>query len=174
LSYIIGQVISLIKLLHSENGAGQIAAGLTLGLLMGLSPIVSIQGLIFIILLLALRVQIGAALAMTAVTKFFAVILISPLASTGAFVLEMKQLNGLFIKMYNAPIIPFTNFNHSVVMGGFVFSVVFGPMIFILFLILIKKYQLNAVEKVRHSKVGKAIQASSLYQWYLKYSNLTK
>jgi len=174
LSYIIGQVISLIKLLHSENGAGQIAAGLTLGFLLGLSPLFSIQGLLFILVLLIFRIQIGAALAMSALTKILAIGLVSPLAMIGEQVLELKSLFPLFMTMYNAPVIPLTKFNHTVVMGGLIFSIFLGPILFIIFYQLVKRYQKAAADKINKSKWGKAIKASTLYQLYLKYSNLTK
>ncbi len=174
MSYIIGQLISLIKLLHSENGAGQIAAGLTIGFLMGLSPIASLQSLLFIIILLCFRVQIGAALAMAAITKVSSIGLISPLASVGSWALELSFLQSTYTTLFNMPIIPFSKFNHSVVMGGLVFSLTLGPILFILFYLLVKKYQVAALESVRNSTIGKAIKASTIYQWYLKYLNLTR
>ena len=124
MSYIISQIISLIKLLHSENGSKQIAAGLTLGLLLGLSPLISLQGLIIIILLLILRVQIGAAFAMAAVTKVLSIMMVAPLALVGEKVLSLNQLKPLFTLLYNLPLFPYTNFNHSVVMGGLVISII--------------------------------------------------
>ena len=174
MSYIIGQFISLIKLLHSENGAGQIAAGLTLGFLLGLSPIISIQGLILIFILLIFRIQIGAAFAMSAVTKVIAIALVSPLAIIGEKILETEALTPIFTTMYNMPIVPFTKFNHTVVMGGLFFSITLGPILFFIFYFLVQKYQESAVEKINKSKLGKVIKASTLYQLYLKYSNLTK
>ena len=174
MSYIISQIISLIKLLHSENGSKQIAAGLTLGLLLGLSPLISLQGLIIIILLLILRVQIGAAFAMAAVTKVLSIMMVAPLALVGEKVLSLNQLKPLFTLLYNLPLFPYTNFNHSVVMGGLVISIILGPALFLVFQFLINKYQVAAVEKIRNTKLWRAIQASTLYQWYVKYTALTK
>ena len=174
MSYIISQVISLIKLLHSENGSKQIAAGLTLGLLLGLSPIASLQGLIIITLLFILKVQIGAAFAMAAVTKVLSVMMVATLAALGEKVLSMGQLRPLFTLLYNLPIFPYTNFNHSVVMGGFIFSLILGPALFFIFNYLINKYQVTAVEKIKKTSIWRAIQASTLYQWYAKYTALTK
>ena len=174
MSYIISQFISLIRLLHSESGHIQVAAGMTIGILMGLSPIISLQGLLICLLLLTLRIQIGAALAVAGLTKFLALFLTPFMADIGEFVLIMPSLGRLFTTLYNMPLVPLTKFNHSVIMGGLVLSLGLAPILFFIFLALVKKYQSIALEKVNNSKLGKAIKASSAYQWYIKYENLTK
>jgi len=174
LSYLIGQFISLIKLLHSENGASQIAAGCTIGLLLGLSPLASIQGFTLVILLVSMRVQIGAALAMTAITKLFAIVSLPLLATIGEYVLSAKILKGIFTQMYNLPLLPYTKFNHSSVMGGLIISILLGAPIFFGFRYIVNKYQLKALERVKKTKIWKAIKASTLYQWYAKYESITK
>ena len=174
MSYIINQIISLIKLLHSENGTAQIAAGLTIGLLLGLSPILSIQGIIFILCLLTFRVQIGAAFAMAGFTKVIAILLTPILASLGNWVLSLESLRNIFTSMYNLPLLPLTKFNHTVVMGGLVLSIILAPILYIIFHQLIKTYQLSVVEKIKNSKFYTTLKATTIIQWYLKYEKLTK
>ena len=174
MSLVIGQFISIIKLLHSENGASQIAAGLTIGFFMGLSPLFTLQGAIFIFLLLLLRVQIGAAIAMSAVTKLTAILLTPFLSSIGQYFLTNESFNGFYTTLYNLPLVPFSKFNHSVVMGGLVLSIVLGPVLYLIFYRLILSYQEQAVQRLKKTKFFKAIKASSLVQWYLKYERITK
>ncbi len=174
MSYIIGQLISLIKLLHSENGASQIAAGCTIGLLLGLSPLISIQGLVLVFLLACLRVQIGAALAMMAVTKTLALLSLPLLAFIGEYVLSAEIFTSTFTQMYNLPLLPYTKFNHSTVMGGLIISLILGPLIFLLFRLFVERYQQELLEKVKRTKIWKAMKASTLYQWYAKYESITK
>ncbi len=174
MTYIIGQIISLIKLLHSENGAQQIAAGITLGILLGFSPLLSLQGILITLLLFVLRVQLGAAITAVALTKLFAALLMGTLSSIGDYALRMEIFQPLYIMLFNAPLIPYTKFNHTVVMGGFVLSLLIGPIIYFFILIAVKKYQFAIVDKIRNTAIAKGVKASSIVQWYIKYLNLMK
>ena len=174
MSFLIGQIISLVRLLHSENGANQIASGLTIGFLIGLSPLVSLQGAILVLLLLILRVQIGAAIALAGLTKFLAILITPVLSSIGEIVLSSSLLRPIFTQLYNLPIVPYTKFNHSVVMGGLVASILLSPLLYFFFTKVIRRYQHKVVSKIKETKLFKAIRASSLAQWYLKYENLSR
>ena len=173
MSYIISQIISLIKLLHSENGSKQIAAGLTLAYYSVYLPYLS-SGINYHYLTSHLKGTNRCRFRDAALTKVLSIMMVAPLAVVGEKVLSLNLLKPLFTLLYNLPLFPYTNFNHSVVMGGLVFSILLGPAFFFVFQFLITKYQVVAVEKIRNTKIWRAIQASTLYQWYAKYTALTK
>ena len=103
----------------------------------------------------------------------FAAYLLDPIFdSVGQKILEIEVLNGIFTTLYNMPIIPFTRFNNSIVMGSGVVSIALAPFVFILARTLVVKYREAVVERFKKSKLWKAFKATSFYRWYYKYDSL--
>ncbi|AZZ37523.1 DUF2062 domain-containing protein [Bdellovibrio sp. qaytius] len=166
------QLLNLIKLLHSENGTTQIAWGLTLGAFLGFSPFFSLQTILVLFILFFFRVQFGAAFLSAFVFKLVA-FLIDPLAdSLGQWALEEPSLRPLWTKLYNIPIIPYTRFNNSIVMGSFLVALILSPFLYFMFIFMIKKYRTTVAVRFENSKVYKAIKGSKYYDWYAKYNDL--
>jgi uncharacterized protein (TIGR03546 family) len=67
------------------------------------------------------------------------------------------------------PIIPYTRFNNSIVMGSAVVTFALSPVVFIASQYFITKYRELILERFKKTKLWKAIEATSLYQWYYKY-----
>ena len=53
---------SLIKTLHSDGTPGQVAAGMALGAVLGLTPLMNVHNLVILALILVLNVSFGGAL----------------------------------------------------------------------------------------------------------------
>lgn len=172
MTILLKQLLNLIKMLHSENGTTQIAWGLTLGAFLGFSPFFSLQTLLVLFILFFFRVQFGAAFLSAFVFKFVA-FLIDPLAnSLGQWALEEPSLRPLWTKLYNIPIIPYTRFNNSIVMGSFLVALILSPFLYFMFIFLVKKYRTTVAARFEHSKAFKAIKGSKFYLWYTKYNDL--
>jgi uncharacterized protein (TIGR03546 family) len=162
----------MIKLLHSENGTHQLAIGLTLGTFLGFSPFFSLQTILIFFIIFIFRVQIGAAFLSAFFFKFVAY-LIDPAADyMGRLTLENTALIPVWTTLFNMPIVPYTRFNNSIVMGSFVFALILSPLVYFIFYKLVKQYRSQIVEKIEKSKYWKAFKATKLYEWYTKYENL--
>jgi uncharacterized protein (TIGR03546 family) len=70
------------------------------------------------------------------------------------------------------PIVPFTRFNNTVVMGSGVVALALTPIVFVLARILIAKYREKIVARFQQTKFWHGFKATSFYQWYLKYDEL--
>lgn len=172
MTILLKQLLNLIKMLHSENGTAQIAWGLTLGAFLGFSPFFSLQTFLIFTILFFFRVQFGAAFLSAFVFKFIA-FLIDPLAnSLGQWALEEPSLRPLWTKLYNVPLLPYTRFNNSIVMGSFLVALILSPFLYFFFAYAVKKYRTSVVAKFEKSKTFKAIKASKFYLWYTKYNDL--
>lgn len=172
MTLLIKQIISLIQLLHSENGENQIAWGLALGVFLGFAPFLSIQTFLVLIIVFIFRVQFGAAALSAFFFKFIA-FLMDPLADTiGRAALENESLRPLWTKMYNLPILPMTRFNNSINMGSFIISLMLCPILFLLFKKMIVQYRLQILEKMEQTLLWKSFKASKLHNWYAKYNDL--
>lgn len=166
------QIFGLIKLLNSETGQNQIAAGIAAGFILGMTPAFSLQTVLVVILVLLFRIQLGAVLISSFFFAFVAYLLDPVFNSVGEKVLITESLQPLFTSLYNMPIIPFTRFNNTIVMGSAVVTIALFPVIFIISRILIFKYQDKVLKRFRDTKFWKFVKATSLYKWYQKYDEL--
>lgn len=166
------QLIALIQLLHSDTGQNQIASGLAFGVFLGFAPFFSIQTLFVLLIVFIFRVQLGAAFLSAFFFKFIAFLLDPVADSIGRSLLENPSVRSLWTSMYNVPILPMTRFNNSIILGSFAISILFCPILFFVFRILILKYRTNMLQKIESSKVWKAFKATKFYNWYSKYKEL--
>lgn len=172
MTFLLKQIFNLVKLLNSDTATRQIAAGVSCGLILGFAPAFSLQTILVIIALFFLRIQIGAA-TLSAFFFAFAAWLLDPLSNwIGVAVLESDSLHPIFIQMYNLPIVPFTRFYNSLVMGSGLVSILLAAPIYFLSIFLINKYRIGIVERFKGSKFWKAVKATTFYKWYAKYEEL--
>lgn len=172
MTLILKQIFGFIKLLNSETGHNQLAAGLACGIILGFAPFMSLQTVLVLLLVFLFRIQLGAAFLSAFFFKFIAY-LIDPLShQLGTWVLELPELRSLFVTLYNMPIIPFTRFNNSIVMGSLVLSLILVVPSFFAFKILIIKYRVLIVDRFKQTKLWKAFAATSIYNLYNKYNSL--
>ena len=172
MTLILRQFFGLIQLLHSDTGAIQMAAGVTCGFILGMTPTLSLQSFLIFMGLFIFRIQIGAALISTFFFSLIAYLLDPIFHRTGLFILNMETFEGIFISLYNMPFIPYTRFNNTIVMGSGIVAIALSPLIFFLAKKLIEKYRVKVVEKFKQTKFWKAIKATSLFEWYCKYDQL--
>ncbi len=166
------QIFGFIKLLNSETGHNQIAAGVACGFILGMSPLLSLQAFLVFIVIFFFRVQAGAAL-ISAFFFAFAAWIFDPLFhKLGVFVLSAQSLQGVWTTLYNMPLVPLTRFNNSVVMGAGVFAILAFPFVFYISKRLVIRYRVMVVERIKSTKLWKALQTTSLYKWYYTYDSL--
>lgn len=166
------QIFQFIKLLNSENGTNQIAAGIAAGFVLGMTPALSLQTILVFVCIFAFRIQAGAAMVSAGFFAFAAYLLDPLFDSVGRFFLELPSLHNTFTTLYNLPIIPFTRFNNSIVMGSGIITILLSPAIFFLARFLVIKYRRQFLERFKNTRFWKAVQATSLYKWYYKYDQL--
>lgn len=172
MTILIKQLINFIRLLHSDSDTKPLAWGLTLGAFLGFSPFFSIQTFLVLLIVLVFKVQFGTATLSAFFFKLIAFI-IDPLADIlGRSVLESEVMRPTFAKMYNMPIVPYTRFNNSIIMGSFIFALLLSPFLYFGFKILIEKYRTNIVHSFEQTKLWKSFKATKIHDWYQKYDNL--
>lgn len=172
MSLLLKQLFSLIRLLNSETGENQIAAGVAAGFVLGMTPALSLQSLIVFVCLFLFRIQIGMAFLSAFFFSFVAWALDPLFHTVGSAVLQMGALQSLFTILYNLPIVPFTRFNNTIVMGSGVVAFLLCPGIFVLSKVLVKRYRQTILKKFQQTKFWKFVKATSVYKWYYTYENL--
>lgn len=172
MTLLLKQLFTFLKLLNSDTGTNQLAAGFSLGLILGFAPFLSIQTFIVFFIIFIFRVQFGAAFLSAFIFKFIAYLFDQPAHFLGKSILENEGLRPLFVSMYNMPLVPMTRFNNTIVMGSMLVSILLLPFAFIGFKIAIVKYRATIVARFRDTKFWKAFSATKIYSWYLKYDEL--
>jgi len=158
---------SLFNALHSEGTPGQIAAGIALGSVLGLTPLFNLHNAVVFGLIVLLNVSFPGA--MLGFALFIPVgFLLDPMFDRigHTLLLEMPALTPLWTTLYNVPVVPLTNFNNTVVLGSFVCAVAFASPLFFLSQWGVTRYRATVGERVRQSKLYKLIGASKLYDIY--------
>lgn len=166
---ILKQLFSFIKLLNSDTGNISLAMGMTCGFILGMTPVLSLHSLLVFLFIFFFRIQLGAALVTAFFFKFVAFLLDPVFHAVGSQVLEMESLKGFFTTLYNMPIIPYTRFNNSIVMGSAVVTFMLSPFVFIFSQKMIIKYRETVLARFKETRFWKAVEATRFYQWYYKY-----
>ncbi len=172
MTLLLKQIFAFFKMLNSDTGTNQLAAGLALGLVIGFSPFLSIQTFFFFFLVFIFRIQMGAAFLAAFFFKFTAFLLDPVTDIVGRKVLESESLRPLFIQMYNMPLVPLTRFNNSIVMGSAVVGFVLAVPAFFLFKYLVIKYRLTVVARFQQTKLWKLWTGTTFFKWYTSYEKL--
>ena len=141
MTLLLKQIFGFLKLLNSDTGTVQISMGIAAGFILGMIPALSLQSLLVFLLIFFFRIQIGAALLTSFFFAFPAFLLDGVFHDVGAMILSNPGLKGFFTTLYNMPIIPYTRFNNSIVMGASVVAFALSPIIFFVAKKLIVKYR---------------------------------
>jgi uncharacterized protein (TIGR03546 family) len=84
----------------------------------------------------------------------------------GLRLLEAPSLRGLWTSMYNTPLVPYTNFNNTIVLGSLVSWLALALPIFLGSRWAVARYRATIGQRVQQSRFYKAITASKAYNIY--------
>jgi uncharacterized protein (TIGR03546 family) len=157
---------SIVKTLHSDGTPGQVAAGIALGSALGLTPLVNVHNLVLFGLIVLLNVSFGGGMLGWALFVPVGFLLDPVFDAIGRSMLQAGSLRGLWTALYNTPLVPYTNFNNTVVLGSVVCWALLAVPIFFASRYGVARYRATIGERVRQSKFYKAVTASQVYNWY--------
>jgi uncharacterized protein (TIGR03546 family) len=158
---------SLFKALHCEGTPGQVAAGIALGAILGLTPLVNLHSLAIAALILLFNVSVPGALLGWALFLPLGFALDSLFDAVGRrLLLETPALVPLWTSLADIPVVPLTNFNNTVVLGSLACSLVGFVPIWIGSRWAVRRYRETIGERVKQSALYRALTASRLYGVY--------
>ena len=122
--FLLQPVRFLAEALTDESSSRQLALGFALGLVIGLVPKGNLTAISLMVLLSALRINLGAGM-LAAFAFSWLGILIDPLThQLGLAILNSPSLLPLWTFLYDVPLLPWTAFNNSVVLGSLLVGLV--------------------------------------------------
>ncbi|MBI4833964.1 MAG: TIGR03546 family protein [Planctomycetes bacterium] len=159
----------LFKILNGDVSPRQVAGGFAFGVILGLTPLLNLHNLLVLFLICIIRVNVSSAIFSMLIFKLLA-FLIDPLSHQLGYLLlvDFGFLNSFWTFLYNLPIVPWTNFNNTLVLGSLVISLI----LFVPNLVFVSKgvvsYRNNLKPKLEKTKFFRALQATKIYTWYHK------
>ncbi len=163
---ILKYVAKLLKALSSEASPNQLAGGFILGMIIGLTPVVSVHNLVILVLIIILKVNIGMAILAFLIFSGIAYLADPLFHSFGIWILENDGLQDTWTSMYNNELWAITKFYNTVVIGSFISALVLCIPMFPLTKIGVIQYRKHIHEKVMKTKFAKALKGTKLYSVY--------
>lgn len=159
-------LVKLLKALNSEQSPGQLAVAISLAIILGFTPLVSLHNLLIVLIALWFRVNLSLLILSY---PLFALIgyLLSPIfESIGLSILQMPSLLPLWESFFNTLIGRWSNFYYAGVMGSFTVGFLLAVFMFPLVKYAVVAYRHKWLTKIDQFKVTKMLKASRLWQLY--------
>ena len=162
-----------VNILRAGQTPAQVAGGFALGSILGLSPMLTLQGAVVWLILFALDVNFSAAGVAMTFFSLFAFLLDPVFHWLGYQILvNVDALKGLWTWMYNAPIAPLTRFNNTVVMGSFVAALILFVPVYAGMKHFVVAYRTHIHARLEKWKIYQVLDRSKMLQWYRKIRDL--
>ncbi len=145
-------IFNLFKVLNSNKNPGEIAAGFSFGLMLVLIPGGNLLWAVLLVLGFFTRLNLMTAFVFLGLGKIIVPLIDPLLDSFGFYILTLNQLRHVFTELYSIPLVPFTAFNNTVVMGGFVSGVILALPMWFLFRSFVILYRQNVRDKLKKTK----------------------
>lgn len=167
---IIFKILSkFVKALRSQDSPSQIAWGIALGTILGLTPFLTFHNFIIIILIFLIKVNLSAVIFSLILYSLLGYVL-DPVFHALGFVLlvNVDFLQPVWVWLYNLPIAPFTRFNNTVVIGSLMCALILLIPHYLFFKILVIKYRTSWNAVIQKWKITRIIQGNKLVRFYVK------
>ena len=161
----------LFKALNSESSPRQIALAIALGMIIGLSPTLSLHNLIVLFIAFIVRVNLSAFFVAFAGFSLLALGLSPIFASIGDSLLTNPSLADLWQSFYQSDVLKLAHFHNTLTLGSLLSALIlFIPMVFIC-QYLIVRYRHNVKTFVEKFKIINALKGSRFYRIYQSLTN---
>lgn len=162
----------IFNILRSAATPSQIAAGFVMGMVAGLTPSLFVL-IVIIILFVVLNVNISSGLLAMALFGFIGY-LIDPFSNSigYAVLVQVGFLRPLWTVLYDAPFVPLTGFNNTVVMGNLLMALVLLLPVYNTVKQGVIIYSLRYKKKIEQSTLFRYVQGWTVYQWYIQLKSI--
>lgn len=145
-------IIKFLKTLNSAQASWQVSLALVLAMISGFVPLITPLYFFIIFIAFTINVPLVVFFLMSGVFTGLGSLLDPTFAQVGKDILTLPSLQTLFTQMYNYTPALWSSFNHTIVMGSSVVSLVLALPLFLIFNILLKKFRITLETKFKDSK----------------------
>lgn len=166
-------VSNFIKILREGQTPAQVAGGFALGVIVGLSPSFTLQGLLVWLIIFSVNVNLSAAFLSFTVFGLLGVLLDPIFHSFGLFLLvDIGAFQGMWTSLYNAPIAPLTRFNNTVVLGSFISGIVLVLPVYFGMRSFVIAYRTHVGQRVAKWKISQILSQNVVVRWYRRVRDI--
>lgn len=156
--------LKIFRVLNSEISPNRIATGFCLGMMLGLTPLMSLHNLFVLFVLCILAVNFAAALLGLGLFTLFAYLFDPLFNQFGSYLLHLDALQSLWVSAYHSDFWRLMKFNNTLVMGSFAASVLtFLPLFFVTKFLIIK-YRSKVLVWIQKLRIVQALKSSKWAQ----------
>jgi uncharacterized protein (TIGR03546 family) len=156
-----------LKALNSDDSPWQISLALCLGLLVGLTPLLTVHNMFLLLLVLIVRVNLGVFSLSLGIFSGVAYV-IDPLSEGfGFWLLPVESLQSFWTAMYQISFWRLLQFNNSLVLGSLCLCLLLVPAVFIGSKVLIEQYRLTIMSWVQRRRLIVWLKSSRVFSAYL-------
>jgi uncharacterized protein (TIGR03546 family) len=160
-------------LLNSETSPAQLAAGISLGAIVGLTPLFTLHNLLIFLGVCLFRVNFSMFFLSFGWFSVLAFLLDPIFDVLGyALLVDFRLLRPCWISIAQNPFMPFFHWNNTIVMGSLVVSLVLAGPLFLLTLKAVRLYRERWREAILASPFMKFLKTTPLYGLFERYQNL--
>jgi len=160
---------NFVKILREGQTPNQIAGGFALGAIVGLTPMLTLQGAVVWLVILVLDVNLSAVFLSAAVFGLLGVLLDPLFHDLGYYLLtDIDGLVPMWTSLYNAPLAPLTRFNNTIVLGSLIGSAIMFLPAFVSMKRFVTLYRSTLGKKISTNKFYVALKRSTVVRWYEK------
>ena len=139
-----GFLVKLLKELNSARNEKFIALAVSLGLVAGFLPFFNIFTFVIFVLALILRIPFGLFLGSAGVFSVLGYFLDPLFHKFGYLILTSELFKPIFEYLYNLPLMRYSGFNNTIVMGALISGIIIGAVLYF----VLSKFVLNYREIV--------------------------
>lgn len=168
----LGTLAKLLKALNSETSPWSLAWGISLGMLLGFTPLFSLHNFIVVLLVLSLRVNLSFFLISFTLCSGLAYLLDPAFNYTGELLLTTPALLETWQALYEVPLARLAQFNHTITLGSLAVSLcLLFPVLFITRFIVIN-YRTHIQVRMSRLPIVNVIKGTKFWSLYQKASRV--
>ncbi len=153
----------LISTLNSDGTPQQVAAGIAIGTVFGLTPLINLHNLVIFAIVLFFKITLPAVMLGWFVSIPLGFVLDPLFDRLGQQLLDVLTLNPFWTTVTNAPVIALANLNNSVVLGSLVVWLVAAFPLYLIFRWAVACYRATIYARGQRTKVFRALKASKVW-----------
>jgi uncharacterized protein (TIGR03546 family) len=167
--FLLKLLANIIKILQSEISPSQIAGGVVLGMILGLTPLMNLHNLVVILIVILVAVNFSMVMLSFGIFSGLAYLFDPLFHNLGYYLLvDVPSLKPLWTGVVNSPVLALTNLNNTVVLGSLLISLVLTVPFYFATKKFVVFYRQHLTEKVQKLKISRIVKGSKIYGLYQK------
>ncbi|QBY03603.1 TIGR03546 family protein [Thalassotalea sp. HSM 43] len=158
------------KALNSESSPRQIALAVALGMIVGLTPTLSLHNVLLLLIAFLLRINLSAFFVSIAVFSILSLLLATPMALLGDSLLLSQHLQAFWQSLYQVDVLKLAHFHNTLTLGSLVSAIIAFIPVYFLATLLVQRYRHHMMQFIERFKVVQMLKGSRFYKVYQSLS----